>query len=117
MEAACEGNFELKGYKFDAVQEQLRPPRRIRVGLIQHHIVLPTDAPVLDQVSIWTSKDPWWFKFWMITINPSQINAMHSRIGEIIGVAAMCGVNIVCFQETWSELFHDSHNIYISYLL
>lgn len=53
MEAACERNFELKGCKFDAAQEQLRPPRRVRVGLIQHHIVLPTDAPVLDQV--WTS--------------------------------------------------------------
>lgn len=52
MEAACECNFELKGCKFDAVQEQLRPPRRVRVGLIQHHIVLPTDAPVLEQV--WT---------------------------------------------------------------
>lgn len=42
---------------------------------------------------------------------------MHNRIGEIIGVAAMCGVNIVCFQETWSELFYGSHNIHISHLL
>lgn len=42
-----------------------------------------------------------------MAINPSQINAMHSRIGEIIEVAAMCGVNIVCFQETWSELSHN----------
>ncbi|TWW60716.1 Beta-ureidopropionase [Takifugu flavidus] len=82
VEAACERNFELKGYRFDAVQEQLRPPRRTRVGLIQHHIVLPTDAPVLE-----------------------QINAMHSRIGEIIEVAAMCGVNIICFQETWTMPF------------
>lgn len=52
VEAACERNFELKGYRFDAVQEQLRPPRQVRVGLIQHHIVLPTDAPVLEQVQI-----------------------------------------------------------------
>lgn len=34
-----------------------------------------------------------------------QINAIHSRVGEIVEVAAMCGVNIICFQETWSEHF------------
>uniref|UniRef100_A0A667WWJ5 Beta-ureidopropionase n=1 Tax=Myripristis murdjan TaxID=586833 RepID=A0A667WWJ5_9TELE len=82
VDAASERNFELKGYKFEATQEQLRPPRKVRVGLVQNHIVLPTDAPVLD-----------------------QINAMHSRIGEIVEVAAMCGVNIVCFQETWTMPF------------
>lgn len=54
VEAASERDFELKGYRFDAAQEQLRPPRNIRVGLIQHHIVLPTDAPVLDQVTSYT---------------------------------------------------------------
>lgn len=52
VEAACERDFELKGYRFDAAQEQLRPPRRVRVGLIQHHIVRPTHAPVLEQVWI-----------------------------------------------------------------
>uniref|UniRef100_A0A3B4ZV34 Beta-ureidopropionase n=1 Tax=Stegastes partitus TaxID=144197 RepID=A0A3B4ZV34_9TELE len=82
VEAASERDFELKGYRFDAVQEQLRPPRRIRVGLIQHRIVLPTDAPILD-----------------------QITAMHNRIGEIVEVAATCGVNIICFQETWTMPF------------
>uniref|UniRef100_A0A8D0D784 Beta-ureidopropionase n=1 Tax=Sander lucioperca TaxID=283035 RepID=A0A8D0D784_SANLU len=82
VSAAVERDFELKGYRFEAAQEQLRPPRRIRVGLIQNHIVLPTDAPILDQV-----------------------NAMHSRIGEMVEVAAMCGVNIVCFQETWTMPF------------
>lgn len=52
VEAASERDFELKGYRFEAAPEQLRSPRRIRVGLIQHRIVLPTDAPILDQV--WT---------------------------------------------------------------
>ncbi|KAM8866668.1 beta-ureidopropionase [Synchiropus picturatus] len=80
--AASERNFELKGYKFDAAVEQLRPPKRVRVGLIQNHIVLPTDRPVLDQVA-----------------------AMHGRIAEMVEVAAMCGVNIVCFQETWTMPF------------
>nr|XP_057927632.1 beta-ureidopropionase [Doryrhamphus excisus] len=82
FEAAREGDFELKGYSFEATHEQLRLPRRIRVGLIQNSIVLPTDAPILDQV-----------------------NALHSRVGEIVQVAAMCGVNIVCFQETWTMPF------------
>ena len=50
VSAAAERDFELKGYRFEAAQEQLRPPRRIRVGLIQNHVVLPTDAPILDQV-------------------------------------------------------------------
>ncbi|XP_034027176.1 beta-ureidopropionase [Thalassophryne amazonica] len=82
LESASERRFELKGYEIDAAQEQLRSPRKVRVGLIQHHIVLPTDAPILEQVT-----------------------AMHTRIGEIVEVAAMCGVNIVCFQETWTMPF------------
>ncbi|KAA8592925.1 hypothetical protein FQN60_018380 [Etheostoma spectabile] len=52
--AAAERDFDLKGYRFEAAQEQLRQPRRIRVGLIQNHIVLPTDAPILDQKEPWT---------------------------------------------------------------
>lgn len=33
----------------------------------------------------------------------NQVAALHGRIAEMVEVAAMCGVNIVCFQETWSE--------------
>jgi beta-ureidopropionase len=50
MEVALERDFELQGYMFEASTEQLRTPRIVRVGLIQNRIVLPTDAPVLDQV-------------------------------------------------------------------
>uniref|UniRef100_A0A673WWW4 Beta-ureidopropionase n=1 Tax=Salmo trutta TaxID=8032 RepID=A0A673WWW4_SALTR len=82
VEAALEGDFELQGYMFEASMEQLRTPRTVRVGLIQNRIVLPTDAPVLD-----------------------QITALHKRIGEMVDVAAMCGVNIVCFQEAWTMPF------------
>uniref|UniRef100_A0A3P8VNB5 Beta-ureidopropionase n=1 Tax=Cynoglossus semilaevis TaxID=244447 RepID=A0A3P8VNB5_CYNSE len=80
IETAKECNFELKGYGFEAAPEQLRLPRKIRVGLIQNHIVLPTYAPILD-----------------------QINAIHQRVGQMVEVAAMCDVNIICLQETWSE--------------
>lgn len=50
IDAAVEQDFDLKGYVFEASPEQLRPPRTVRVGLIQNKIVLPTDAPVLEQV-------------------------------------------------------------------
>ena len=33
----------------------------------------------------------------------TRIIALHKRIGEMLDVAAMCGVNIVSFQEAWSE--------------
>uniref|UniRef100_A0A3Q2Z1T0 Ureidopropionase, beta n=1 Tax=Hippocampus comes TaxID=109280 RepID=A0A3Q2Z1T0_HIPCM len=89
LEAARQGDFELKGFSFEAAEEQLRLPRRIRVGLIQHHIVLPTEAPVLE-----------------------QINAMHNRVGQIVEAAAMCGVNIICqsfkMQNNWVYFRHPS---------
>uniref|UniRef100_A0A8C1UE47 Ureidopropionase, beta n=1 Tax=Cyprinus carpio TaxID=7962 RepID=A0A8C1UE47_CYPCA len=50
IDAAVEQDFDLKGYVFEASPEQLRPPRTVHVGLIQNKIVLPTDAPVLEQV-------------------------------------------------------------------
>ncbi|KAJ8414721.1 hypothetical protein AAFF_G00022440 [Aldrovandia affinis] len=82
VEAASERDFELQGCVFEAGREQLRQPRVIRVGLIQNTIVLPTEAPVID-----------------------QITALHKRVGEMVEVAAMCGVNIVCFQEAWTMPF------------
>ncbi|XP_003229526.1 beta-ureidopropionase isoform X1 [Anolis carolinensis] len=75
-------HFELQGYGFGASAEQLRPPRIVRLGLIQNKIVLPTDAPVAQQVS-----------------------SLHGRIEEMVEVASLCGVNIVCFQEAWTMPF------------
>ncbi|XP_066116120.1 beta-ureidopropionase isoform X2 [Saccopteryx bilineata] len=82
FEFASEGDFELQGYAFEAAEEQLRGPRTVRVGLVQNRIPLPADAPVAKQVS-----------------------ALHSRIETITEVAAMCGVNIICFQEAWTMPF------------
>ncbi|KAJ8285769.1 hypothetical protein GJAV_G00030730 [Gymnothorax javanicus] len=82
VEAALEQDFELQGYRFEAHPEQLRQPRIVRVGLVQNTIVLPTDAPVME-----------------------QITALHKRVGEMVEVAAMCGVNVVCFQEAWTMPF------------
>ncbi|XP_062855251.1 beta-ureidopropionase isoform X2 [Trichomycterus rosablanca] len=82
MDAALKMDFDLQGYVFEAAPEQLRAPKIVRVGLIQNKIVLPTDAPVLK-----------------------QITALHKRVGEIVDVAAVCGVNIICFQEAWTMPF------------
>ncbi|KAK1328267.1 hypothetical protein QTO34_011839 [Cnephaeus nilssonii] len=82
FESAAEGDFELQGYAFEAAEEQLRGPRTVRVGLVQNRLPLPADAPVAKQVS-----------------------ALHRRIESIVEVAAMCGVNIICFQEAWTMPF------------
>uniref|UniRef100_A0A8D0L9I3 Beta-ureidopropionase n=1 Tax=Sphenodon punctatus TaxID=8508 RepID=A0A8D0L9I3_SPHPU len=82
ISAAVERDFDLQGYRFEAEPEQLRHPRVVRVGLIQNKIPLPTDALVAEQVA-----------------------ALHKRIEEIVEVAAMCGVNVVCFQEAWTMPF------------
>ncbi|XP_029475896.1 beta-ureidopropionase isoform X2 [Rhinatrema bivittatum] len=82
VKAASEHDFELQGHGLEAAGEQLRQPRRVRVGLIQNRIPLPTEAAVVEQVT-----------------------ALHKRIGEMVAVAAMCGVNIVCFQEAWTMPF------------
>jgi beta-ureidopropionase len=47
---SSEKKFELKGYGIDAADEQLRGKRIVRIGAIQNQIVLPTDAPVMNQV-------------------------------------------------------------------
>ncbi|XP_032823649.1 beta-ureidopropionase isoform X2 [Petromyzon marinus] len=76
------GGFELRAFTIGAAPEQLRPPRLVRVGLMQNRIVEPTTAPVAQQVS-----------------------ALHKRLASMVETAALCGVNIVCFQEAWTMPF------------
>lgn len=49
---AKQHDFELAGYVFDAQPETARAPRVIRIGSIQNKIILPTSAPVTEQVSL-----------------------------------------------------------------
>lgn len=51
LNLAEEKDFELAGYKFAAQEEQLRKPRIVRIGAVQNKIVLPTSAPLANQVS------------------------------------------------------------------
>jgi beta-ureidopropionase len=75
---AVQHDFDIQGYKFEARTEQVRAPRIVRVGIIQNHIVLPTSAPL-----------------------EAQRDAIHERIATIVEAAALCGVNVLCFQEAW----------------
>lgn len=47
--AASEGGFDLQAYRFTAAPEELRPPRIVRIGLVQNRIVLPTTSPFAEQ--------------------------------------------------------------------
>lgn len=43
-------DFDLKAFGIDAIEEQTRAKRLVRVGAIQNKIVLPTTAPITKQV-------------------------------------------------------------------
>lgn len=76
-------DFEVKGWMMHSeITEQSRPPRLVRVGLIQHKTVLQTVEPILDQREV-----------------------MHKTIETYIRNAAACGVNILCLQEAWTMPF------------
>ncbi|RWS07912.1 beta-ureidopropionase-like protein [Dinothrombium tinctorium] len=60
-------DFELKGFVFEAKQEELRKPREVCVGIVQHSIELPTNADIRDQRS-----------------------AIHAKIENIVKAAAIC---------------------------
>lgn len=47
--AADAGGYDLQAYRFHAAPEQLRPPRVVRVGLVQNSIKAPTSAPYVEQ--------------------------------------------------------------------
>lgn len=46
---AAAGGWDLQAYRFGAAPEQLRPPRIVRIGLVQHEIQAPTTAPYAEQ--------------------------------------------------------------------
>ncbi|GBG78334.1 hypothetical protein CBR_g26363 [Chara braunii] len=79
---ARQQEYDLKGYQFTAAEEELRPPRVVKIGLIQHAIVLPTDAPFA-----------------------AQRQAILERVRRIADTAGQLGVNILCLQEAWSMPF------------
>ncbi len=45
-------DFEVKVFGIGASPEQTRPPRRVKVAVVQNAIVLPTTDPIKDQVRV-----------------------------------------------------------------
>ena len=45
-------DFEVKIFGIGASPEQTRPPRRVKIAVVQNAIVLPTTDPVSDQVRV-----------------------------------------------------------------
>lgn len=79
---AEEHDFDVDAYRFEAAREQRRPPRIVRVGVIQTQIVEPTDAPVVE-----------------------QYEAIRDRTEPIIHAAGAMGTNVLCLQEAWTMPF------------
>lgn len=61
------------------IQEEIREIRLVRVGLLQHSIVMPTSSSV-----------------------KIQRDAIYQKIESYINYAAVAGVQILCLQEAWS---------------
>lgn len=74
-------NFCIQSYAFEALAENLRQPRVVKVGAIQNSIAVSTTAPV-----------------------STQRDAIFKKIGKIIDAAGEDGVNVLCLQEAWSTL-------------
>ena len=79
-EIAKASGFDVRTHTFNAAPEQLRPPRRVRVGIYQHAHPVPPGAPILEQRT-----------------------ALYKMAEQVISAAALSGVNVFCFQETWSK--------------
>jgi beta-ureidopropionase len=75
-------DFEVAAYKFHAALEQRRPPRVVRVGVIQNQIVADTAAPV-----------------------EAQFEALAARIETIVWAAGELGVDVLGLQEAWTMPF------------
>jgi len=72
-------NFVIKTYKFEAIKEDIRKPRVVRVAAIQTSIVAPTTAP-----------------------GSVQRQKIFEKTGKIIDAAALENVNVLCLQELWA---------------
>lgn len=75
---AKDNDFVIKAYKFDAIKEDTRKPRTVRVAAVQHSVSAPLTDPVGEQK-----------------------RKTFEKVGKIIDAAAKEGVNILCLQELW----------------
>lgn len=80
--AAADGGFTLTTASFRAAAEQLRPPRVVRLALLQHAHPASPSAPFKDQLA-----------------------AAHARLEAGVAVAAAAGARLMCLQELWHMPF------------
>jgi beta-ureidopropionase len=79
QQIAKANNFVMKAYKIDAIKEDLRKPRIVKIGAVQHSLAAPTSDPV-----------------------HVQCEKGFEKVGKMIEAAAAEDVNILCFQELWT---------------
>jgi beta-ureidopropionase len=77
---ASANDFVVKSYKIDALKEDLRKPRIVRIGAIQNSLATPTTDPV-----------------------NVQRDKIFEKVGKLIEAAGAENVNILCLQELWSK--------------
>jgi len=83
VQATADNNhFEVKSYRFKAAPEQLRPPRIVKLAVVQNSIHRSTSDSV-----------------------DAQYLAIQDRIETIIDSAGSQGVNVLCLQEAWTMPF------------
>lgn len=82
LETSERCKFEIAAYTFPAAKEQMRERRIVKLGLIQHSIVSPTN----ELISV-------------------QRKSLFNKVENIINVAASERVRVLCLQETWSMPF------------
>merc|ERR1719313_2176494 len=78
-------NFQVKleDMTQNAVKEQLRPPRKVRVATIQTQVpIMPNNGTVKE-----------------------QFDAILARYAELIDAAGALGVNVLGLQEIWTAPF------------
>lgn len=78
---ADDNKFVIKSYKFDAIKEDLRKPRIVRIGAVQTCLAVPTTEPV-----------------------GVQRQKAFEKVTKIIEAAAFENVNVLCLQELWCKL-------------
>lgn len=74
-------NFVIQTYKIDAIKEEFRKPRIVRIGAVQHSLAVQAYEPL--QV---------------------QREKGFDKVAKLIEAAAAENVNVLCLQELWSEL-------------
>lgn len=75
---AKENDFVIKAYQFEAIKEDTRKPRTVKIAAVQHAVSAPLSDPVGEQK-----------------------RKTFEKVGKIIDAAAKEGVNILCLQELW----------------